>query len=116
MIALARRFRTITYSRYLAASIFALALDLGLFMLLREAELPILAVSALSYAAGIAAHWLMSSRLVFGMAAGTLRSTLVAAVLVRAVGAGWPVAHGRGRRHRQPADRPVAGQAARRRH
>lgn len=65
MIALARRFRAITYSRYLAASIVALALDLGLFMLLRAAGLPIVAVSALSYAAGIAAHWLLSSRLVF---------------------------------------------------
>lgn len=65
MIALARRFRAITYSRYLAASIVALALDLGLFMLLSAAGLPVVAVSALSYAAGIAAHWLLSSRLVF---------------------------------------------------
>lgn len=65
MIALARRLRAITYPRYLAASIVALALDLGLFMLLRAAGLPIMAVSALSYAAGIAAHWLLSSRLVF---------------------------------------------------
>ena len=65
MIALARRFRAVTYSRYLAASIVALALDLGLFMLLRAAGLPIVAVSALSYAAGVGAHWLMSSRLVF---------------------------------------------------
>lgn len=65
MLALARRFRAITYSRYLAASVVALALDLGLFMLLRAAGLPIVAVSALSYSAGIAAHWLLSSRLVF---------------------------------------------------
>lgn len=65
MIAVLRRLRGITYSRYLAVSIAALTLDLGLFMALQHAGLPVPAVSALSYSAGIVAHWLLSSRMVF---------------------------------------------------
>lgn len=65
MLALARRLRGITYSRYLAVSIAALTIDLGLFLLLQQLGLPVFAVSALSYSAGIVAHWLLSSRMVF---------------------------------------------------
>lgn len=65
MTALLRRVGTVAYSRYLAVSAAALAVDLGLFLLLRAAELPMTVVSALSYGAGIVTHWLLSSRLVF---------------------------------------------------
>lgn len=65
MIALVRRLHAISYSRYLAVSVAALSVDLGLFMMLRTAGLPVAIVAALSYAAGIVAHWALSSRMVF---------------------------------------------------
>lgn len=65
MLALARRAGSRVYSRYLAVSVAALAVDLGLFLSLRFAGVPVMLVSALSYGAGIAAHWVLSIRLVF---------------------------------------------------
>ncbi len=59
-----------TYLRYLAASVVALGTDLALFIALGTTGMPIAPLSALSYSAGILAHWLISSRLVF---AGELR-------------------------------------------
>lgn len=50
--------------RYLGVSILALALDMGLFLLLRPAMLAA-AAGALSYAAGLVLHYLLSSRFVF---------------------------------------------------
>lgn len=65
MIALARRLRAIRYPHYLAVSVVALTVDLGLFMLLRIAGAPVPVIAALSYGAGIVAHWMLSSRMVF---------------------------------------------------
>lgn len=59
------RLRAVTFLRYVGASGFALAADMGLFLLLLGAGLLAPAASAISYSIGIGAHWLVSSRLVF---------------------------------------------------
>ncbi|MET0361584.1 MAG: GtrA family protein [Sphingobium sp.] len=74
---LVRRAAGLTYSRYVLASAASLALDIGLFLAALHLGLPAMAASALGYAAGLGAHWLLSTRFVFddGMAAsGTARS------------------------------------------
>lgn len=58
-----------TFLRYIGASVFALAADMGLFLLLLGAGMPAPAASAVSYTIGIGAHWLVSSRLVFAAGA-----------------------------------------------
>ena len=55
----------IVYLRYIVASAGALGLDLCLFMAALAAGVPAVAASGLGYGAGIAAHWLLSSRAVF---------------------------------------------------
>lgn len=55
--------------RYFGASAFALVVDMGLFLFLLRAGLLAPAASAVSYSLGIAAHWLISSRLVFAAGA-----------------------------------------------
>jgi putative flippase GtrA len=55
----------VTYIRYILASAGALAVDLGLFMLLLAGGAPATPASTVSYAAGILVHWLLSSRAVF---------------------------------------------------
>lgn len=69
---LADRVQALTFLRYVGASAFALAADMGLFLLLLEAGMLAPMASAVSYTVGIGAHWLVSSRLVFaaGAAAG----------------------------------------------
>ena len=59
------RVRSLLFLRYVGASVFALAADMGLFLLLLGAGLLAPAASAISYSVGIGAHWLVSSRLVF---------------------------------------------------
>lgn len=51
--------------RYLAASVVALAFDMGSFLVLLAAGLPPAPASALSYSLGIVVHWFISSRAVF---------------------------------------------------
>ncbi|MXP10652.1 GtrA family protein [Pseudoblastomonas halimionae] len=51
--------------RYIAASVGALAVDMGLFLGLLAVAMPAAAAASLSYCAGIVAHWLFSSRAVF---------------------------------------------------
>ena len=59
------RLRRITLLRYLLASVGALAVDMGSFlMLLAVGTIPV-AASAAGYSLGIVAHWLLSSRAVF---------------------------------------------------
>ena len=53
------------YLRYVAASALALGVDMALFLVLIAAGSPAVAGAALGYCAGIAAHWLLSSRAVF---------------------------------------------------
>lgn len=53
------------FVRYLGASATALAVDVGLFLLLLRSGFAAPAASAIGFCAGIAVHWLISSRLVF---------------------------------------------------
>jgi putative flippase GtrA len=69
MRALVQELTARTFVRYLGASVVALATDVGLFLLLLAAAVHAPAASALSYCAGIAVHWLISSRLVFAATA-----------------------------------------------
>lgn len=54
-----------TYTRYMFASVVALGVDTGLFLLLLDLNMAPTAASILGYGAGIGAHWLFSSRTVF---------------------------------------------------
>ena len=51
--------------RYLLASVGALAVDMGSFLILLSLGMWAAAASAMGYCLGIVAHWLMSSRAVF---------------------------------------------------
>lgn len=51
--------------RYLLASVLALAVDVGSFLILLQAGIGAAPASALGYSIGIVAHWLLSSRTVF---------------------------------------------------
>ncbi len=55
----------VVYLRYVAASVVALGVDVGLFLLLIGAHVPPTAASIIGYSVGILAHWLLSSRAVF---------------------------------------------------
>lgn len=61
----AARRREIRLINYLVASVLALGIDAGLFLLLLDAGLAPMTASAVGYCAGIVVHWLVSSRLVF---------------------------------------------------
>lgn len=55
----------VLYLRYIAASAIALAVDMGLFLAAMALGMQSALAAALGYLAGIAAHWLISSRAVF---------------------------------------------------
>jgi putative flippase GtrA len=59
------RVKSLLFLRYIGASVFALAADMGLFLLLLAGGMLAPLASAVSYTIGIGAHWLVSSRLVF---------------------------------------------------
>jgi putative flippase GtrA len=65
MQALFRRALNDTFVRYTVASVGALAVDWGTFLLLLETPLFAGAAAAISYCFGIVAHWLLLSRSVF---------------------------------------------------
>lgn len=54
-----------TYNRYLLASVVSLGLDTGLFLMLLALGTASVAASAAGYMFGLAAHWIISTRLVF---------------------------------------------------
>lgn len=58
-------FRGLIFSKYLVASLVALAVDLALFVQMIAFHVPAALASALAYSAGIVVHWAISSRLVF---------------------------------------------------
>jgi putative flippase GtrA len=58
-------FRQLTYMRYLAVSVTALGIDLGLFLILLQTGMNSVAASAIGYSVGILVHWFLSSRKVF---------------------------------------------------
>ncbi len=51
--------------RYVAASVVALAVDMGIFFALLVLLVPAASASAVGYSAGVLTHWLLSSRIVF---------------------------------------------------
>lgn len=59
------RFADIRVIRYIFASVGALAVDVGSFLAAMALGIPAAAASAIGYALGIVAHWLLSSRAVF---------------------------------------------------
>ncbi|WP_068070938.1 GtrA family protein [Novosphingobium lentum] len=65
LVPLLQKLRQVTLLRYLVASVGALAVDMGSFLALLSAHVPAMAASAVGYALGIAAHWVLSSRKVF---------------------------------------------------
>jgi len=65
MIARVIKLADLRVVRYGLASVGALAVDLGSFLALLALGAPAAASSALGYALGIVAHWLLSSRAVF---------------------------------------------------
>ncbi|MDZ7894352.1 MAG: GtrA family protein [Sphingobium sp.] len=67
------RLLTGLYSRYVLVSAVALAIDLGLFLLALRGGVPATAASVLGYGAGIGAHWLLSTRLLFRASLARLR-------------------------------------------
>ncbi len=65
MTALIDRLRDVRLLRYLLASVGALAVDLGCFLLLLASAVQPAIASAIGYSVGILAHWVLSSRTVF---------------------------------------------------
>lgn len=59
------RLKDVRLIRYGLASMAALAVDVGVFLVLLGAGIAAAPASALGYGIGIAAHWLISSRAVF---------------------------------------------------
>ncbi len=57
--------KQMTYLRYLMVSVGALAVDMGVFLLLLRLSFPSVPASAIGYSLGILAHWILSSRTVF---------------------------------------------------
>ncbi len=55
----------VRYARYIMASAVALGADIAIFLLLLNGGMAPVPASAIGYMAGLAVHWLMSSRLVF---------------------------------------------------
>jgi len=66
MLGLAGRLRRVTYLRYVAVSAIALGVDMSGFALLLALAVPATEASAIGYCGGILAHWLLTSRKVFG--------------------------------------------------
>ena len=58
-------FRQLTFIRYGVVSVAALVVDLGLFLALLQTGMLSALAAAFGYAAGIFAHWMLSSRKVF---------------------------------------------------
>lgn len=56
-----------TFPKYLIASVLALAVDMGSFLILLAVGCAAAPASAAAYALGIVAHWLLSSRTVFSV-------------------------------------------------
>ena len=70
-IAMLQRLRNVTLLRYLIASALSLGIDLGSFMLLLAIGAAAAPAAAASYALGILAHWVISSRKVFADSVAT---------------------------------------------
>lgn len=67
MLRLLHMLRRGTFPKYLIASVIALGVDMGSFLVLLELGSAAMAASASAYMLGIVAHWLLSSRTVFSV-------------------------------------------------
>ena len=78
------RLRDVRLVRYIAASVGALAVDVGTFLAFMAVGIAAAPASALGYSLGILAHWLLSSRAVFqdSVAAGGMARTKQKALFV----------------------------------
>lgn len=88
MVAMLVRLRDVRLIRYLLASVGALAVDMACFLALLAVGTWPAAASAVGYCAGIAAHWLLSSRAVFAdtvAARGSARTRQKALFVVSAL-------------------------------
>lgn len=65
-------FRRWNYLLYIGASMFALGVDFGLFLLALHWGFHAVGASVIGYCSGIVAHWFVSSRIVFAHAANTV--------------------------------------------
>ncbi|WP_247711198.1 GtrA family protein [Qipengyuania vesicularis] len=63
--AILQRFDLVRLTRYGFASVAALAVDMGSFLLLLSLQVAAAPASAVGYSVGIVTHWLLSSRAVF---------------------------------------------------
>lgn len=76
MLSCVQRIAAPVFLRYVLASVGALAVDMGAFLAGLALGVPAVAASVLGYALGIAAHWVLSSTVVFAddvAAAGAAR-------------------------------------------
>jgi len=76
MLSGVQRIAAPVFLRYVLASVGALAVDMGAFLAGLALGVPAVAASVLGYALGIAAHWVLSSTVVFAddvAAAGAAR-------------------------------------------
>ncbi len=83
------KLRDLRFLRYIFASVGALAVDVGSFLVLLALGMLAAPASAIGYSLGILAHWLLSSRAVFqdtvaerGMARTRQKALFVASALV----------------------------------
>lgn len=65
MLDLILRLRDVQFVRYFIASVGALAVDMGSFLLFLETPMPAGVAAAIAYTLGIVAHWILLSRSVF---------------------------------------------------
>lgn len=65
VISMLTRLRDVRFVRYMLASVGALAVDMGSFLVMLSLGVMAVGASAISYSLGIVAHWLLSSRTVF---------------------------------------------------
>ena len=65
MITILNKVRQQVFFRYLVASVGALSVDVGIFLILLKLSTAPATAAVIGYCAGILAHWLLSSRKVF---------------------------------------------------
>lgn len=96
MLKILAKLRDAQFVRYFVASIGALAVDMGSFLLLLETPLPAGVSAAIAYTLGIIAHWILLSRSVFeqGTEKGGMARTRQKAVFLLTTWGGLAVTTG----------------------
>jgi putative flippase GtrA len=96
MLKILAKLRDAQFVRYFVASIGALAVDMGSFLLLLETPVPAGVSAAIAYTLGIIAHWILLSRSVFeqGTEKGGMARTRQKAVFLLTTWGGLAVTTG----------------------